>query len=56
MVALADTDDLQAVMRPDGLPVFQYKTLIPVTGLFMLFQGIVEVIRCEESEASVDDD
>ena len=31
---------------PDGLPVFQYKTLIPVTGLFMLFQVIVEVIRC----------
>ena len=31
---------------PDGLPVFQYKTLIPVTGVLLLLQGIVEVIRC----------
>jgi TRAP-type mannitol/chloroaromatic compound transport system permease small subunit len=31
---------------PDGLPVYQYKTLIPVTGVFLLLQGIVEVIRC----------
>lgn len=31
---------------PDGLPVYQYKTLIPVTGVLLLLQGIVEVIRC----------
>lgn len=31
---------------PDGLPVFQYKTLIPVTGVLLLLQGLVEVIRC----------
>jgi TRAP-type mannitol/chloroaromatic compound transport system permease small subunit len=31
---------------PDGLPVYQYKTLIPVTGVLLLLQGMVEVIRC----------
>ena len=31
---------------PDGLPVYQYKTLIPTTGVLLLLQGIVEVIRC----------
>lgn len=31
---------------PDGLPVYHYKTLIPVTGFFLLMQGIVEVVRC----------
>lgn len=31
---------------PDGLPVYQYKTLIPATGVLLLLQGIVEVVRC----------
>ena len=31
---------------PDGLPVYQFKTLIPVTGVFLTLQGIVEVVRC----------
>lgn len=31
---------------PDGLPVFHYKTLIPITGVFLLLQGVVEVVRC----------
>jgi TRAP-type mannitol/chloroaromatic compound transport system permease small subunit len=31
---------------PSGLPVFQYKTVIPVTGVLLLLQGIVEVVRC----------
>lgn len=31
---------------PDGLPVYQYKTLIPATGVLLLVQGMVEVIRC----------
>jgi TRAP-type mannitol/chloroaromatic compound transport system permease small subunit len=31
---------------PDGLPVYQYKTLIPMTGVLLLLQGIVEVVRC----------
>jgi TRAP-type mannitol/chloroaromatic compound transport system permease small subunit len=31
---------------PDGLPVYHYKTLIPITGIFLLLQGIVEVVRC----------
>jgi TRAP-type mannitol/chloroaromatic compound transport system permease small subunit len=31
---------------PDGPPIYHYKTLIPITGMFMLLQGIVEVARC----------
>ena len=31
---------------PAGPPVYHYKTLIPVTGIFLLLQGVVEVIRC----------
>ncbi len=31
---------------PDGPPIYHYKTLIPVTGVFLLLQGIVEVVRC----------
>lgn len=31
---------------PSGLPVYQYKTLIPVTGVLLLLQGVVEVVRC----------
>jgi len=30
----------------DGPPVYQFKTIIPVAGAFMLAQGIVEIIRC----------
>ena len=31
---------------PDGLPMYHYKTLIPITGVFLLLQGVVEVVRC----------
>ena len=31
---------------PDGPPIYHYKTLIPVTGVLLLLQGIVEVVRC----------
>ncbi len=31
---------------PDGPPIYHYKTLIPVTGVFLLLQGMVEVVRC----------
>ncbi|MEW6671706.1 MAG: TRAP transporter small permease subunit [Thermodesulfobacteriota bacterium] len=30
----------------DGPPVYQFKTVIPVAGAFILLQGIVEIIRC----------
>jgi len=30
----------------DGPPVYQFKTIIPVSGAFLLVQGIVEIIRC----------
>ncbi|GIK85122.1 MAG: membrane protein [Betaproteobacteria bacterium] len=30
----------------EGPPIYPFKTVIPVAGLFLLFQGIVEIIRC----------
>jgi TRAP-type mannitol/chloroaromatic compound transport system permease small subunit len=31
---------------PSGPPIYHYKTVIPVTGILLLLQGIVEVARC----------
>lgn len=31
---------------PNGPPVYHFKSLIPITGVLMVLQGIVEVIRC----------
>lgn len=31
---------------PDGLPIYHYKSLIPATGVLLLLQGVVEVVRC----------
>jgi TRAP-type mannitol/chloroaromatic compound transport system permease small subunit len=31
---------------PNGPPVYQFKALIPITGVLMVMQGTVEVIRC----------
>ncbi|MBW6485776.1 MAG: TRAP transporter small permease subunit [Syntrophobacterales bacterium] len=33
-------------MTADGPPVYQFKTVIPVAGAFLLLQGIVEMVRC----------
>ena len=35
-----------SIFSPAGIPVFPLKTLIPLTGVFLLLQGIAEVIRC----------
>ena len=35
-----------SIFSPAGVPVFPLKTLIPVTGVLLLFQGIAEIIRC----------
>jgi TRAP-type mannitol/chloroaromatic compound transport system permease small subunit len=31
---------------PNGPPVYHFKSLIPITGVLMVLQGIVETIRC----------
>lgn len=31
---------------PAGPPIYHYKMLIPMTGILLLLQGIVEVVRC----------
>jgi TRAP-type mannitol/chloroaromatic compound transport system permease small subunit len=31
---------------PDGLYLWPFKLVIPVTGVLMLFQGVAEVLRC----------
>ena len=30
----------------DGPPIYQFKSVIPLAGAFLLVQGIVEIIRC----------
>ncbi len=35
-----------SAFSPQGPPIYHYKTLIPITGILLLMQGIVEVIRC----------
>ncbi len=30
----------------EGLPIYPFKTIIPIAGAFILMQGIVEIIRC----------
>jgi TRAP-type mannitol/chloroaromatic compound transport system permease small subunit len=30
----------------DGPPIYQFKSVIPIAGAFLLVQGIVEIIRC----------
>jgi len=30
----------------NGPPVFQFKTIIPLAGFFLLMQGIAEIVRC----------
>ena len=30
----------------DGPPVYPFKTIIPIAGVFLLLQGIVEIVRC----------
>lgn len=35
-----------SIFSPAGVPVFPLKALIPLTGIFLLLQGIAEIIRC----------
>jgi TRAP-type mannitol/chloroaromatic compound transport system permease small subunit len=35
-----------SIFSPAGAPVFPLKTLIPITGVLLFLQGIVESIRC----------
>ena len=36
----------QSSITAEGPPIYPFKTVIPVAGLFILMQGIVEIIRC----------
>src|SRR5690606_21991709 len=35
-----------SIFSPAGIPVFPLKTIIPLAGLFLLLQGVAEIIRC----------
>lgn len=35
-----------SVMSPANVPVFPFKTIIPIAGALLLLQGIAQVIRC----------
>jgi TRAP-type mannitol/chloroaromatic compound transport system permease small subunit len=30
----------------DGPPIYPFKTIIPIAGIFLLIQGVVEIVRC----------
>ena len=36
----------RSAFSPEGLYVWPFKALIPITGVLMLLQGMVEVVRC----------
>jgi TRAP-type mannitol/chloroaromatic compound transport system permease small subunit len=36
----------KSIFSPAGAPIFPLKTLIPLTGLLLLLQGVAEVMRC----------
>ncbi|MBL8379033.1 MAG: TRAP transporter small permease subunit [Burkholderiales bacterium] len=38
--------DEHSNITADGPPIYPFKTVIPVAGLFLLLQGIVEMVRC----------
>lgn len=35
-----------SVMSPAGVPIFQFKTIIPIAAFFLALQGIAQVVRC----------
>jgi TRAP-type mannitol/chloroaromatic compound transport system permease small subunit len=35
-----------SIFSPAGVPVFPLKTLVPISGVLLLLQGIAEIIRC----------
>jgi len=35
-----------STVTADGPPIYPFKTIIPVAGVFLLLQGIVEIVRC----------
>lgn len=35
-----------SVYSPAGVPVYPSKTLIPLAGLFLIIQGLAEIVRC----------
>jgi TRAP-type mannitol/chloroaromatic compound transport system permease small subunit len=35
-----------SIFSPAGIPIFPLKTLIPLAGLLLLFQGFAEIVRC----------
>src|SRR3954449_9224623 len=40
--AIAEHSNITA----DGPPIYPFKTVIPIAGVFLLIQGVVEIIRC----------
>ena len=36
----------EQTFSPDPLPLYPFKFVIPLAGIFLMFQGVVEIIRC----------
>ncbi|MBP7065197.1 TRAP transporter small permease subunit [Ferrovibrio sp.] len=36
----------RSLFTPNGPPIYHFKTIIPITGVLLLLQGVAEVLRC----------
>jgi TRAP-type mannitol/chloroaromatic compound transport system permease small subunit len=36
----------RSLFSPNGPPIYHFKTIIPITGVLLLLQGVAEVLRC----------
>ncbi len=36
----------EQTFSPDPLPLYPFKFVIPLAGIFLMFQGVVEIVRC----------
>ncbi|WP_428245973.1 TRAP transporter small permease subunit [Ferrovibrio sp.] len=36
----------RSLFSPNGPPIYHFKTIIPITGVLFLLQGVAEVLRC----------
>ncbi len=36
----------RSLFTPNGPPIYHFKTIIPITGVLLLLQGVSEVLRC----------
>jgi TRAP-type mannitol/chloroaromatic compound transport system permease small subunit len=35
-----------SIFSPAGMPIYQFKTVVPIAAFFLFLQGVAQVIRC----------